>query len=69
MKSSSEGICRWLSKQPETCRDDLKQQVKADFSCEQWQDCGQQYYIRLGWLKGQAEKERKKSRSIQPVNQ
>lgn len=61
MKSSSRGICRLLSQQPET---DREQQVKTDFSCEQWQDCGQQYYIRLGWIKGQAEKEEKNSRPI-----
>ena len=59
MKSSSKGICRLLSKQQATCGDDQKHQVKTDFSCEQWQDCGQQYYIRLGWMKGQAEKKGK----------
>jgi len=59
MKSSSEGTCRLLSRRTESKLSDRKQQVKTDFSCEQWQDCGQQYYIRLGWIKGQAEKEEK----------
>lgn len=25
-------------------------------SCERWQDSGQQYFVRRGWLKGQREK-------------
>jgi hypothetical protein len=24
---------------------------KVDGDCSRWQDCGQQYYIRLGWIK------------------
>lgn len=30
--------------------------VRQDHSCQEWQDCGQQYYIRLGWLKSQKDK-------------
>ncbi len=26
--------------------------VSAEHSCEQWVDSGQQYHIRLGWVKG-----------------
>ena len=59
MKNSSKGTCRLLSRRTEPKLNDREQQVKTDFSCEQWQDCGQQYYIRLGWIKGQAEKEEK----------
>lgn len=25
-------------------------------SCEKWYDCGQQYYIRTGWIKARREK-------------
>ena len=25
--------------------------VKHDDSCEKWKNCGQHYYIRLGWVK------------------
>ena len=25
--------------------------VQAESSCEQWKDCGQTYYIRLGWIR------------------
>lgn len=25
--------------------------VKLSDKCEQWRDCGQNYYIRLGWLR------------------
>ena len=27
--------------------------VKQDDSCNKWADCGQNYYIRLGWVKSQ----------------
>ena len=27
---------------------------KLQDTCERWKDCGQQYYIRLGWLKNKA---------------
>ena len=30
-----------------------KPMVKQDDTCENWEDCGQQYYIRLGWIKSQ----------------
>ncbi len=26
-------------------------------SCEHWRDCGQQYHIRLGWLRAQGTKD------------
>lgn len=33
--------------------------VKAtEESCEQWRDCGQQYFIRTGWIKGRLAKEK-----------
>ena len=28
-----------------------KPQVHADHSCPEWINCGQSYYIRLGWIK------------------
>ena len=33
--------------------------VKQDESCNKWADCGQQYYIRLGWVKSQEAKTEK----------
>jgi len=30
--------------------------VRMDDFCEEWKDCGQQYYIRLGWLKARKDK-------------
>lgn len=33
--------------------------VKAiEESCEQWRDCGQQYFIRTGWIKGRLAQEK-----------
>ena len=28
---------------------------RNDDSCPSWRDCGQQYYIRLGWIKAKKE--------------
>jgi hypothetical protein len=40
------GVCRRdKSKNPDYPH------MKADDRCESWRDCGQQYFIRLGWLK------------------
>ena len=30
--------------------------MKNDDSCSRWKDCGQQYYIRLGWIKSTKKK-------------
>lgn len=27
-------------------------------TCDQWRDCGQQYFIRTGWIKGRLAKEK-----------
>jgi len=27
-------------------------------SCDQWRDCGQQYFIRTGWIKGRLAQEK-----------
>lgn len=32
-------------------RDAEKPMVQMDSSCKEWIDCGQTYFIRLGWLK------------------
>lgn len=32
-------------------------QMKNEDICERWVDCGQQYYIRKGWIKGQDNKD------------
>lgn len=45
------GLCRVdrsLKQYPMKLKDD---------SCAQWQECGQQYYIRTGWIKSQLAKE------------
>ena len=30
--------------------------VRSEDSCSRWVDCGQQYYIRLGWIKSTKQK-------------
>jgi len=57
MKSRENGICRRRGKENSSMTADTQQEVATSFSCEQWEDCGQQYYIRLGWIKGQGNKE------------
>ncbi|RJX20509.1 MAG: hypothetical protein C4563_06150 [Desulfobulbus sp.] len=34
-----------------------KVMVHHDHACQQWIDCGQNYYIRLGWLKARQNKQ------------
>ncbi len=50
------GFCRI---EPLTSKDKKgeKPQVQADNLCDSWRDCGQTYFIRIGWLKKLAEKE------------
>ena len=52
LESLEDGCCRFVKNSeniyPRTVHDD---------SCPNWKGCGQQYYIRIGWLKGQREKE------------
>ncbi|HBI14570.1 MAG TPA: hypothetical protein DDY20_03500 [Desulfobulbaceae bacterium] len=46
------GYCRAEKAQ----RSDKREQndmVRHDHTCPRWDDCGQHYYIRLGWLKAQ----------------
>ncbi len=37
--------------------------VKLGDICEKWADCGQQYYIRLGWIRSQ--EKRKENEPLQ----
>ena len=37
-----------------------KPMVQQGDSCDKWTDCGQQYYIRLGWVKSQDKKKEEK---------
>lgn len=62
IEDSMSGYCR--VKIRETCNKKAdKPMVRQNDVCNKWADCGQQYYIRLGWVKSQnAEKERKTAR-------
>jgi len=51
LESIEDGICRVHK------NSDKKYPIKQKYDhCVKWRDCGQQYYIRLGWLKGQTVK-------------
>jgi hypothetical protein len=52
MKDSTMGICRVASRESGD-KDSPRPQVQVTGSCEKWQDCGQQYYVRKGWVKAQ----------------
>ena len=58
MQDSAKGICRVLPRKTDGLPA-ARPEVATTHSCEKWQDCGQQYYIRLGWIKGQKEKTEK----------
>ncbi len=47
MLDGEKGLCRLKKVE----HPDLYPQKKHDDSCENWVNCGQQYYIRTGWLK------------------
>jgi hypothetical protein len=42
------GICRKLQG-----KDAPRPMVKTTYSCGDWQNAGQQYHIRMGWIKNQ----------------
>ena len=44
------GYCRVELKETGN-RNGQKKLVRQDDSCSKWSDCGQQYYIRLGWVR------------------
>ena len=45
------GLCRVVKKLEE-----YPEKLTTD-SCDKWRDAGQQYYIRLGWIKARQKKE------------
>ena len=50
------GYCRVAVYGKKEKKTEQNPMVLQDNFCEKWQDCGQQYYIRLGWLKAQKKK-------------
>ena len=52
------GLCRVEALTSEN-RNAEKPEVKAAGNCKKWVDCGQTYYIRLGWLKNMTKEEEK----------
>ena len=49
------GFCRAEAKKYDRSEGQRKM-VRQDHSCQKWEDSGQQYYIRLGWIKAQSKK-------------
>lgn len=50
-KTTEEGICKLdKSRSPDY------PVFRHDESCDNWKSCGQQFYIRFGWVKKQKEK-------------
>ena len=48
MKDADQGLCR-----VDRSRGAEEIKVLTVHTCGKWEDCGQQYYIRLGWIRGQ----------------
>ncbi len=53
IKEEQTGFCR-MENLTTGNRQAEKPAAKADDCCEKWRDCGQTYFIRLGWLKNMA---------------
>ncbi len=49
LENVEKGICRVDKDQKKSYP--IKEKGQA---CEKWQNCGQQYFIRLGWIKAKA---------------
>lgn len=47
------GICRVVKQESV----DKYPVMKNDDSCQSWKNCGQQYYIRLGWIKKSSQRD------------
>jgi len=59
IKDTQSGLCR-MEALTSGNREAKKPKVDAEDHCEKWINCGQTYYIRLGWIKSnspEAEKE------------
>ena len=56
VKDEDGGFCRWSDKEKKSGKRDWPT-VQTDQVCDHWQDCGQNYYVRLGWLQAQKKKE------------
>lgn len=52
IEDTMSGYCR-VQKHETGDKNAPRPMVKQDDSCSKWSDCGQQYYIRLGWVKSQ----------------
>jgi len=50
---TTSGFCRVeiLTAKGSGCKKKNKPLVEAEHTCERWKNCGQTYYIRLGWIK------------------
>ena len=49
------GYCR-ATAQKNPDEEGQQRMVSHDYACSAWVDCGQNYYIRLGWIKAQEKK-------------
>ncbi|BCO08827.1 hypothetical protein [Desulfolithobacter dissulfuricans] len=56
VKDTTSGFCLVTVKKTGN-REAERPAVEAQTSCDQWEDAGQQYYIRLGWIKSQTNQE------------
>ncbi len=56
IKDIANGFCRELCKTTGN-KDAEKPLVTAEDSCAKWRDAGQQYFIRLGWIKNKKKEE------------
>ena len=51
------GYCRMAVNGKSGEKTEERSLVRHDATCRKWKDCGQQYYIRIGWLKAQKKKD------------
>jgi len=57
IEDAMSGYCR-VNVRETGDRNAPKPMVRQDDTCDRWVDCGQQYYIRLGWVKSRGKEEK-----------
>ena len=50
IRKSQAGLCRWTDRTASKAAT-TRPEVSLEHCCDNWEDAGQEYYIRLGWLK------------------
>ena len=60
IEDTRSGYCRVKGRETEE-KTSPRPLVQLEDTCEKWTDCGQQYHIRLGWIRSREAREQETS--------